>query len=121
MQPSCDKIINVEVILQLNDSAQINLTERSVGLDSRNMSTYDENHMLNDMACEVEFPDGQIRAHSSKILVKNMLTWVDEYDFSTTPLDAIIDNKKEESALDMKKKYIMSSNGQKVFVLSDGS
>ena len=42
-----------------------------------------------------------------------MLTRVDKDGFFTTSFDVIIDFKKEESALDMKDKYITSSNTQK--------
>ena len=113
-QPFYDKLINAEVQLQMGDSlVKGKVIGRSVEPDGTIIGSYDDNPMLNSYLYDVEFPDGQVKEYSANVLAENMLTRVDRDGFSVTLLEAIIDYKKDDSAIDMADKYMISPKGRK--------
>ena len=113
-QPFYDKLINAEVQLQMGDSlVKGKVIGRSVEPDGTIIGSYDDNPMLNSFLYDVEFPDGQVKEYLANVLAENMLTRVDRDGFSVTLLEAIIDYKKDESAINIADKYIITPKRRK--------
>ena len=86
---------------------------RSVGPEETIVGSYDDNSMLNSFLYNVEFPDGQVKEYPANVLADNMITRVDWDGFSVALLEAIIDYKKNDSAIDMADKYMITSKRKK--------
>ena len=77
-QPSFDKIINTEVMIQNGDEmAMEKVVRRSLDADGRTTGTYHDNPFLNTVTYNVEFSDGQVKEYGANIIAENMLTQVD--------------------------------------------
>ena len=87
---------------------------RSAESDGTVIGFYDDNPMLNSFLYNVKFPDGQVKEYSANVLAENMLTRADRDGFSAILLESIIDYKKDESAIDMADKYIITPKGRKI-------
>ena len=59
----------------------------------------------------MEFPDGQVKECAASIIAENMLTQVDSDGMSTTLMEAIVDNQRDEArALQHQDKYVQTKN-----------
>lgn len=113
-QPAYDTIINAEVQLQLGDEFMTGkVKQRALGPDGKVVGTYDENPILNSIVYEVEFPDGQVREYSANVIAENMFAQVDDEGYSHMLLDALIDYKRDETAIPMEDKYVVTKSGQR--------
>ena len=63
--------------------------------DGQVAGTYDDNTILNYIVYEVEFPDGQFKDYSAKIIVENMLKQVNPEDFFLTTMKVIFNYKRD--------------------------
>ena len=113
-QPTFDKIINAEMMIQNGDEmAMGKVTRRSLDADGRTTGTYHDNPFLNTITYDVEFPDGQVKEYGANIIAENMLTQVDSHGYLSL-MDSIIDHKRDPSqAILMEDKYIMTKSRQK--------
>ena len=76
-QPAYDKLINAEILLQLDDKMVMKKVQGwSLGDNGKVMGSYDDNPILNSID-DVEFPDGQVKEYAANILAENMLSQVD--------------------------------------------
>ena len=82
---------------------------RSVNHEGAIDGSYDDNPMLNSLLYDVEFPDGQVKEYSANLIAENMLTRVDSDGFSITLLEAITDYHKDNTAVDIDDKYVITS------------
>jgi hypothetical protein len=97
-QPAYDRLINSEVQLQLREELHTaKVVQRAIGPDGITVGEYDENPIMNSIVYEVEFPDGQVKEYSAKVIAENMLSQVDSDGFSTSLMDAIVDYRKDEA------------------------
>jgi hypothetical protein len=102
-QPACNKILQSEVSLQLEESPNGTVAD-----------TYDENPFLNAMIYEVKFPDGQLKEHAANVLAKDILTQVHSDGSSLTVMEAMTDHQKDEAATVAKtNKHVATTSGQK--------
>ena len=58
---------------------------------------------------DVEFPDRRVKEYSANLIAENMLTRVDSDGFSVTLLEAITDYHKDNTAVDIDDKYVITS------------
>ena len=65
--------------------------------------------MLNSFLHDVKFSDGQVKEHSSNLIVENILTRVDSDRFSLTLLEVITDQHEDNTAVDISDKHVMTS------------
>ena len=113
-QPFYDRLINAEVELQSGELMQTGkVIGRSVNHEGAIDGSYDDNPMLNSLLYDVEFPDGQVKEYSANLIAENMLTRVDSDGFSVTLLEAITDYNKDDTAVDIADKYVITSKGRR--------
>ena len=114
-QPLYDKMINAEVLLQLDDKMVMGKVKgRSVGDHGQVMGSYDDNPILNSIIYDVEFPDGQVKEYAANILAENMYAQVDSNGFSQLLMKGIIDVRKDPAtAVPMDDKYLVTRTGQR--------
>jgi hypothetical protein len=113
-QPAWDKLINAEILLQLDGQMQTGkVKRRTVGDTGGTMGTYDDNPILNSIIYDVEFPDGQVKEYAANILAENMLSQVDLDGHSKLVLKEIVDHQKSDDAVPMSDKYLITSTGQR--------
>lgn len=114
-QPAYDKLLQMEVQLQLGDELSVGrVTRRAIGPDGTTTGKYDDNPLLNSIIYEVEFPDGLVREYAANVIAENLLNQVDDEGYTTTMLESIVDyNVDYSSAIDKKDKYVTTRTGQK--------
>ena len=114
-QPAHDKLINAEILLQLDDTVVLGKVKgRSVSDDGKVTGRYDDNPILNSIVYDVEFPDGQVKEYAANILAENMLSQVDHDGHSMLLMKEIVDYRKDPTtAVPMSDKYIVTPSGQK--------
>ena len=114
-QPTFDKIINAEVMIQNGDKmAMGKVAGQSLDADVRTTGTYHDNPFLNTITYDVEFPDSQVKEYGANIIAENMLTQVDSDGYSLSLMDSIIDHQRDPSqAIPIEDKYIMTKSRQK--------
>ena len=114
-QPTSDKIINAEVMIQNGDEMAMGKGARqSLDADGRMTGTYHDNPFLNTITYDVEFPDGQVKEYGANIIAENMLTQVDLDGYSLSLMDSIIDHQRDPSqAIPIEDKYITTKSRQK--------
>ena len=54
---------------------------------------------------DIEFPDGDVKKYSANIIAENLLAQVDPEGFHTNDLEAILDHKRNGTAVPMSVKY----------------
>ena len=114
-QPTFNKIINAEVMIQNGDEmAMGKVARRSLDADGRTTGTYHDNLFLNTITYNVEFPNGQVKECGANIIAENMLTQVDSDIYILSLMDSIIDHQRDPSqAIPMNDKHIMTKSGRK--------
>ena len=114
-QPAYDKLINAEILLQLDDQpAMGKVIGRTIGDNGKMMGSYDPNPILNSIVYDVEFPDGQVKEYAANILAENMLAQVDQNGHSTLMMKEIVDYRKDSAtAVPMSDRYLVTPSGQR--------
>ena len=113
-QPMYDVLLHSELLVQNGDNYEVGkVARRALGHDGQTCGTYDPDPFLNTMIYEVELPDGSIKEVSANVIAENILTQVDDDGFSQVMLEAIVDFKKDATAVDIKDKYVYTRSGQK--------
>lgn len=114
VNPPWDTIINQEKRLQHEDKLQCGkVIQRSVGPDGKTARRYDNKPCLNSMIYDVGFLDGQVKEYAAYILVEIVLIQVNSEGFRHALYDAIVDYKKDISAVDKTDRFIMTRRGRK--------
>ena len=78
-KPVYNKILNSEVALQLDEkvvTSQVN--HRLLVPEVKIVGSYYDKPMLNSMIYEVEFTDSQVKDYALNVIVKNILSQVDD-------------------------------------------
>ena len=88
-----------------------NVVQRTVGPDSKNIGSYDDNPALNSVIYDVEFPDGTIKEYAANVIADNMLSQVDSKGYSVRLLDAIVDYQKTKHAVAKEDGNIVNQRG----------
>ena len=114
-QPSYDKLLNSEVMLQHGEQTnRAKVRRRALDHNGKVVGRYDDNPNLNSLVYECEFDNGTIREYSANMIAENMLTQVDEDGFSITLMEGIVDHRKDpETAVSKEDAYVMTKRGQK--------
>jgi hypothetical protein len=113
-QPMTDHLIHSEVRLPQRDHMKsATVKGRSLNEKGELIGTYNSNPILNTLVYDVEFPDGEIKEYSANIIAENMFSQVDDSGTYSTNLDAIISHNKDDSAVHIKDKYMISKTGRK--------
>ena len=114
-QPAYDWLINSEFLLQHeNDLQDTKVIQRSIGQDGTVAGEYYGNPMLNYMVYEADLPDVTIREYDINFISENMLTQVDEYSYTLTLIEGIIDYKNDETAVSKEDMWVVTKCGSKL-------
>ena len=65
------------------------------------------------MVYDVEFDDGDVKEYSANVIAEELLSQVDDEGFTLTHLDAILDHRKDSTALDGREAYATTKGGQR--------
>ena len=114
-QSMMDTLIHSEVMLsQGEDFHMAKVISRAVDEKGRVIGNYNENPVLNTLVYNVEFPDGEIKKYAANIIAENVLSQCDVDGHYTNLMEAIIDHKRDGSAVKMCDKYIKTKSGNKL-------
>ena len=97
--PQCGRLQSAKVLRQFLDPSG-----RSVG-------AYHKNPILNTLVYDVEFPDGEVKEYSAKIMSENLLAQFNDEGFTLTVFDIILDHTKDVSAIQKKDFYFRTRSG----------
>ena len=61
----------------------------------------------------IEFPDGDVKKYSANIIAENLLAQVDPEGLHTNVLEAILDHKRDGTAVPMSGKYFKTKQGKR--------
>ena len=132
-EPIDDILINTECNLPLKNQLHPAIVKkRSIDKDGREIGMFDPNPVLNTVLYDVEFNDGSVRQYTANMIAQNLVDQVDNYGYSLSRLEAIVDYRKDKSALTKdqinfktksgKSRSRKSTKGWKMLVqFSDGS
>ena len=70
--------------------------------------------MLNSMVYDADLPYVTIRQYGINVISENMLTQVDEYGYTLTLMEGIIDYKKDKTDLYKEDMYVVTKCGNKL-------
>ena len=96
--PAYDRMINVEVWMQLDDTVFGGRVKRwALGPDGQMTGKYDTNPYHNSILYEVEFDDGQVREYSANVIAESMLARVDSDWLTLKFMDSVVDHKVDHA------------------------
>ena len=70
------------------------------------------NTLLNTLMYDIEFPNGDVRKYAANIIAVNLSAQVDREGFHTNVLEAIMDHKRDRTAVPMSRKYFKTNQGR---------
>ena len=101
-----DVLISAEVLLPRGEEQQLaKVLRRSVDQDGQVIGQHHKNSLLNTLMYDIEFPNGDVRKFAANIIAVNLLAQVNPEGFHTNVLEAILDHKRDGTALPMSGKY----------------
>jgi hypothetical protein len=111
-KPVTDHLIHAEVVLPKGEPMQMAwVIGRSKSDDGRILGIHDDNPMLNTLLYDVQFPDGLIKEYVANVISENMFSQVDAEGHSYALLEAIVDHKRDSTAVEHADKYIYTKSG----------
>ena len=112
-KPAYNKIINFKVPLQLDQKVvAYRLKQIQLRPEGDISGRYNVNPMLQSMIYEVNFPDSQVNYYAENIIANNVLSHIDDKGYSFTFVNIIVDYKRDNSAVDMGDKYVVTRRRQ---------
>ena len=98
---------------QREDMKSARVVGRSKDVDRNIIGAYSDDPILNSISYDVEFPDGEIKKCSANVIAESMCAQVDAESFHHSLLDAILDYKRDDKAVDKADMYITTKSGQR--------
>ena len=109
-----DKMIHTQLQLQHGEAMMgARVKGRKRNAFGQEIGAYNENPMMNTMIYEIEFQDGTIKEYAANVIAENIYAQVDHEGSMYTLLDAIIDFKKDNSAVTRDNQHVMNRNRQR--------
>ena len=113
-KPITDQWIHAELNLpQGEELRKAKIVGRTTDGNGKVTGSYDPNPFLNTLTYDVEFPDGEIKEYSANVIAENMYAQVDDEGHSVQILDAIVDYRKDSSAVEKTDMYVHTKSGQR--------
>ena len=120
-QPYYDSLIHGKVTLQLDHMIQCGKVKgRTLSPDGSIIGIYNDNPLLNTLTYDVEFEDGDVREYMANVIGENMLARTDADGHVTMALQAILNHRKDETAYELKDKYVYVNNRKKMRMSTQG-
>ena len=113
--PAYDRIINVEVQMQLDEQVMKGTVKRrALRPDGRTTGKYDNNPYRNSIVYEVEFADGEVREYMANLIAEGMLAQVDMEGNHLLLMEGIIDWSRDNSvAIPKVDIYVYNKRGRR--------
>ena len=89
------------------------VTGRTLDENGRAIGSHNDNVYLNTSIYDVEFPDGEVKAYAANIIAENLLNQCDDDGYTLQTLDALIDHRSNDEALNEENAYATTCSGQK--------
>ena len=107
-----DFLISAEVLLPQGEEQPLaKFLRRSVDQDGQVVGQHHKNPLLNTLVYDIEFPNGNVRKYSANVIAVNFLAQVDPEGYHTNVLEAIVDHKRDGTAVLMSGKYFKTKQG----------
>ena len=71
-----------------------------------------KNPLLNTLVYDIQFPNGDVSKYSANIIALNFLAQVDPEGYHANVLEAILDHKRDGTAVPMSGKYFKTKQGR---------
>ena len=112
-EPIDDILINVECNLPLEDQLHPAIDrKKSIDKDGREIGIFYPNLVLNIVLYYVEFNDGSVRQYTANVIAQNLFGRVDNDGYSLSSLEAIVNYRKDKSALTKDKINFKTKSGK---------
>ena len=109
-----DTLVNAEVLMPQGDSrVKCKVKRRHKSDDGQVTGQFHQNPMLNSIIYDVEFPNGAVREYGANIIAENMYSTLDEHGHQQQIMDGILDHSKDDTAVSMEDKYLITKSGQR--------
>ena len=114
LQPEYDRLINLELGMPQGEVLRsVKVIGRTHGPDGNCAGTYDHNSIMNTMTYGVEFPGGEVREYAANIIAENILSQVDNEEFTLQHLSQIVDASSDASAVPKSAMYCTTKRGNR--------
>ena len=113
-QPFYDRLIHAEVCIpkgELNHRARV--VGRAKDRNDKPIGTYNDNHYLNSIIHNVEFPDDMVKQYAANTIAENILNQVDSEGYMYNLLDAIIDYRTDGNTITKENMYVVTKRGRR--------
>ena len=108
-----DVLISAEVLLPQGEEQRLaKVLRRSVDRYGQVIEQHHKNTLFNTLMYDIEFPNGDVRKYSDNIIAVNLLAQVNLEGFHTNVLEAILDHKRDGTAVPMSGKYFKTKQGR---------
>ena len=116
-----DAYLTAQVKLPQGGKAELGIVRaRKHGLDGNPIGKANTNPILDTRVYEVEFPDGEVKEFAANVIAENLYAQIDEDGQHHQILSAIIDHKKDDTAVHIDDKYIVKGNRKSLRVSTKG-
>ena len=85
---------------------------KSVDENGQVIGAHNENPLLNTLVYNVEFPDGDVKKYAAKLIAENVLSQVDPNCYYTNTMEAILDHKRDGTAVPIADKFFKTKQGK---------
>ena len=85
---------------------------KSVNENGQVIGAHNENTLLNTLVYDVKFPDGDVKKYAANLIAKNVLSQVDPNCYYTNTIEAILDHKRDGTAVRMADKFFKTNPGK---------
>ena len=111
-KPFHDYLIHAEVLLPQGEEVKsAKVKGRAKDANGKPVGNFNSNPLLNSIVYDVEFPDGAVKQYAANVIAENMYSQMDSEGYSSLLLDSILDWKRDEDAVRMEDKYIVTKTG----------
>ena len=108
-----DVLISAEVLLPQGEEQQLaKVLCQSVDQDEQVVGQHHKKPLLNTLMYDIELPNGDVIKYAANIIAVNLLAQVDPEGYHTNVLEAILDHKRDGTAVPMSGKYLNTKQGR---------
>ena len=85
---------------------------KSVDENGQVIGAHNDNPLLNTLVYDVEFPDGDVKKYAANLIAENVLSQVDPNGYYKNTMKAILDHKRDGTAVRMADKFFKTKQGK---------
>ena len=85
---------------------------KSVDENGQVIGAHNENPLLNTLVYDVQFPNGDVKNYAANLIAENFLSQVYPNGYYTNTMEAIMDHKRDGTAVPMADKFFKTKQGK---------